>query len=47
MTAEQSNELTAENLHNTYAQMSEQRQRRFWVRFFISLERKTVILKHF
>ena len=25
----------AENLHNTYAAMSEKRQRRFWVRFFI------------
>ena len=44
MTAEQSNELTAENLHNTYAQMSEQRQRRFWVSFFISPEREMVIL---
>ena len=34
MTAEKSYELTAENLHNNYAQMSETRQRRFWVRFF-------------
>ena len=24
----------AENLHNTYAQLSVERQRRFWVRFF-------------
>ena len=44
MTAEQSNELTDENLHNTYAKMSEQRQRRFWVSFFISPEREMVIL---
>ena len=25
----------AENLHNTYAQLSVERQRRFWVRFFL------------
>ena len=28
-------ETAAENLHNTYAAMPEDRQRRFWVRFFI------------
>ena len=27
-------ESAAENLHNTYAAMTEKRQRRFWVRFF-------------
>ena len=37
----------AENLHNTYAAMSEKRQRRFWVRFFIGhpTTGKTVCLK--
>ena len=28
-------ETAAENLHNTYAAMPDDRQRRFWVRFFI------------
>ena len=30
---EQSDQLTAENLHNKYSQLSEKRQRRVWVRF--------------
>ena len=33
MSAEQSNELAAENLQNTYEKMSDHRQRRFRERF--------------
>ena len=41
---EQSDQLTAENLHNKYSQMSYQRQRRFWVSFFTTHKREMVIL---
>ena len=36
-TASPDAESTAENLHNTYAAMPEKRQRRFWVRIFLSV----------
>ena len=40
-------ESIAENLQNTYAAMPEERQRRFWVRFFIGhpIKGKMICLK--